>query len=64
MNKITQQKLALAGIFLITILLSARTSWAKPNVNQMLASHRHDYPTPTAISLIEPQVSVATESVE
>jgi hypothetical protein len=43
MNKITQQRLVLAGIFLITILLSARTSWAKPNVNQMLTLHLHDY---------------------
>ena len=64
MNKITQHRLVLASIFLITLLLSARTSWAKPNVNQMLALHRHDYPTPTAIALSEPQVPVATESVE
>lgn len=64
MNKITQHKLVLAGIFLITMLLSARASWGKPNVNQMLALHRYDNPIPTAIALIEPQVPVATESVE
>jgi carboxymethylenebutenolidase len=64
MNKITQYRLVLAVIFLMTMLFSARASWAKSNVNQMLALHRHDYPTPTAIALVEPQVPVATESVE
>jgi carboxymethylenebutenolidase len=64
MNKITQHKLVLAGMFLITVLLSVRASWAKPNVNQMLALHRHDYPTPTAIALIKPQVPVVTEFVQ
>lgn len=63
MSKITQQ-LVLGAIFLITLLLSVRTSWAKPNVNQMLALHRHDYPTPTAIAMVEPQVPVASEAVE
>lgn len=63
MNKITQQ-LVFVAIFLITVLLSVRTSWAKPNANQMLALHRHDYPTPTAIALVKPKVPVATESVE
>jgi carboxymethylenebutenolidase len=64
MNKITQHRLVLAVIFLITMLFSVRASWAKPNVNQMLALHRYDYPTATAIALVEPQVPVAAESVE
>ena len=64
MNKILRQRLILAGVFLVALLVSVRASWAKPNVDSMLTLHRHDYPTPTAIALIEPKVPVATESVE
>lgn len=64
MGKILQRRLILIAIFLSATLLWARVSQAKQNVNSMLALHRHDYPTPTAIALVEPKVGVTTESVE
>ena len=63
MNKIPQRQAILAFIFCIAILLSVRVSWAT-NVNSMYALHELDYPTPTAIALVEPKVPVATEKVE
>ena len=64
MKKILQRQVILAAIFCIIILLSARVSWAKSNVNSMYALHELDYPAPTAIALVEPKVPVATENVE
>ena len=69
MNKILGQKFILIGMFLIAILLSVKTSWATSpsvtsNAEQMLALHRADYPDPTEIALVEPQVPVVTENVE
>lgn len=62
--KIYQRQAILAAIFCMTILLSVRVSWAKSDVNSMYALHERDYPTPTAIALIEPKVPVVTEKVE
>ena len=59
-----RQKLVLTGIFLVTLFVSIKASWARPNVDRMSVLHRHDSPTPTAIALIEPKVPVATELVE
>ena len=64
MNKIIQRQTILAAIFCMTILLSVRVSWAKSDVNSMYVLHERDYPTPTAIALIEPKVPVVTEKVE
>jgi len=64
MNKTLQRRLALLGIFLSAILLCAKVSQANQNVNSASALHRYDYPTPTAIALVEPEVAVSTESVE
>jgi len=64
MNKILRQRLILAGVFLVALLMSVRASWAKPNADRMLALHRHDYPTPTEIASIEPSIPVVGESVE
>jgi len=59
-----RQRLVLAGVFLITLLVSVRASWAKPDADRLLALHRHDRPTPTAIALVEPKIPVTTEAVE
>jgi carboxymethylenebutenolidase len=64
MNKIVRQKLIPIGMFVMMVLLSIKAAWAKPNVSKMMALHRHDYPTPTAIASIKPQVPVTTELVE
>ncbi len=62
MNRIGQRKLILTITFIVTLLLSVGMTWAKPE-GTVLAAHRHDYPNPTAIAQVEPQVPVATESV-
>ena len=64
MKKLGRQQLILAGIFAIALLLTIAMSMTKPEANRVLAAHRHDYPSPTAIALVEPEVPVATESVE
>lgn len=64
MNKTTYHRLILAAIFLVTMLLSARLSWAKPNVNSLFVLHNQNYPKATAIALVEPRTPVVTESVE
>ena len=65
MNRINQQKLVLtAAVFLATLLFSLGLSLMQPETGTLLAAHRHDYPNPTAIALIEPKVTVTTESVE
>jgi carboxymethylenebutenolidase len=63
MNRINRQQLFLAGIFLVTLLLSLELVLVKPE-GILLAAHRHDYPSPTAIALVEPEVPVTTESIE
>ena len=64
MKKLGRQQLILAGIFAIALLLTLAMSVTKPEANRVLAAHRHDYPSPTAIALVEPKIPVATESVE
>ena len=64
MKKLSRQQLILAGIFAIALLLTLAMSVTKPEANRVLAAHRHDYPSPTAIALVEPNVPVATEMVE
>ena len=64
MKKFGRQQLILTGIFAIALLLTLAMSFVKPQANRVLAAHRHDYPSPTAIALVEPDVTVATESVE
>ena len=64
MKKLSRQQLILAGIFAIALLLTLAMSLTKPEANRVLAAHRHDYPSPTAIALVEPKIPVATESVE
>ena len=64
MKKFGRQQLILAGIFAIALLLTLAMSITKPEANRVLAAHRHDYPSPTAIAQVEPEVPVATESVE
>ena len=64
MKKFGWQQLILAGIFAIALLLTLTMSVTKPEANKVLAAHRHDYPSPTAIARVEPEVPVATESVE
>lgn len=64
MKKFGRQQLILTGIFAIALLLTLAMSFVKPQANRVLAAHRHDYPSPTAIALVEPDVTVATESVK
>ena len=64
MKKFGRQQLILAGIFAIALLLTLAMSVTKPEANRVLAAHRHDYPSPTAIAQVEPEVPVATETVE
>ncbi len=64
MKKLSRQQLILAGIFAIALLLTLAMSVTKPEANRVLAAHRHDYPSPTAIALVEPKIPVATEMVE
>lgn len=64
MKKTPRQQLILAGIFAIALLLTLTMSLIKPDGDRVLAAHRYDYPTPTAIALVEPNVTVTTESVE
>ena len=63
MKRFGQRQLIFAGIFAIALLLSIGMSWTQPTAT-VLAAHRHDYPRPTAIALVEPSVPVATETVE
>jgi carboxymethylenebutenolidase len=63
MNRINPQQLVLTGVFLVTLLLSLGLALIKPEIT-VLAAHRHDYPSPTAIALVEPKVPVVTKSVE
>ncbi|MBE9042799.1 dienelactone hydrolase family protein [Pleurocapsales cyanobacterium LEGE 10410] len=62
MKRIARWKLT-AAIFIITLLFSLGWSLTKPS-NAILAAHRYDTPSSTAIALVEPSVPVATESVE
>ena len=64
MKKLGRQQLILIGIFALTLLLTLVMSVTKPEANRVLAAHHHDYPSPTAIALVEPKIPVTTESVE
>ncbi len=63
MNRINSQQLFLTGIFLVALLFSLELTLIKPE-RMLLAAHSHDYPSPTAIAMVEPEVPVTTESVE
>ena len=64
MKKFGRQQLILTGIFAIALFLSLVLSLTESEANRVLAAHRYDYPSPTAIALVEPEVPVATESVK
>ncbi|WP_019504720.1 dienelactone hydrolase family protein [Pleurocapsa sp. PCC 7319] len=64
MNIINRQKLVIGFVFLASLLFSLGLSLIQPETGTLLAAHRYDYPSPTAIALIEPKVPVTTESVE
>lgn len=63
MKLIGRQKLILSGIFITALLLSLIFPWTKTEAG-IASVHRHDYPSPTAIAQVEPQVPVTTETVE
>ncbi|MGL6342352.1 MAG: dienelactone hydrolase family protein [Waterburya sp.] len=63
MNRINPRQLFLTGIFLVALLFSLELTLIKPE-RMLLAAHRHDYPSPTEIALVEPEVPVVAESVE
>lgn len=63
------RKLALVVAFMTTLLISLAISMRSPATEtpfsiQGTASHQNDYPSPTAIALVEPKVPVTSESVE
>ena len=62
MNRINQ-RLAFVAVFIAALLFTWGVS-AKAHKDPLLAVHHNDYPSPTAIAQIEPQVPVATETVE
>lgn len=64
MNRNGRQQFVLMGIFAIALLLSLVLSFNPSPMGTVSAAHQHDYPSPTAIAQIEPQVPVVTESVE
>lgn len=63
MNKINYRRLILTGIFVVALLFSLGSSLLKPE-GELLAAHGQDYPSPTAIALVEPTKPVTTELVE
>jgi len=63
MNKINQNKILLAIIFVVALIGSWSISLIKPET-ALTAAHRHDYPSPNAIAQIDPKVPVVAESVE
>jgi carboxymethylenebutenolidase len=63
MNKI-KQKLVLAGAFVAAFFFSWAIASMQPSNSALLAAHHNDYPSPTAIALVEPKVPVTTETVE
>ena len=62
MGRFSQQKLVLRVIFLAALLISLGLGLVKPDA--LLAVHRHDYPSPTAIAMVEPKAPIVTETVE
>ena len=66
MKKINRNKLLSTTIFAFaaTLVFSFWGSLFKTENATLLAVHRDDYPTPTAIALVEPKVPVVTELVE
>lgn len=64
MKRIGRQQLILTGMFAIALLLSSILSFNRSPAATVLAAHQGDYPSPTAIAQVEPQVPVVTESVE
>ena len=64
MNRVDQRRLFLTASFVLALLFSVWGSLFQSHKSALFAVHRHDYPSPTAIALVEPKVPVTTESVE
>jgi len=64
MKRVNQYKLFLAAVFIVALFFSVGISLIQPQSSALLAAHRHDYPSPTEIALVEPKVPVVTESLE
>ncbi len=62
MGRFSKQKLVLRVIFLATLLISLGLGLVKPDA--LLATHRHDYPSPTAIAMVEPKAPVVVKTVK
>lgn len=59
-----QQRLLIIVTFILALLFSVWGSLFQSNKATLFAAHRNDYPSTTAIALVEPEVPVATESVK
>ena len=66
MAKIFRSKLKLfvLTIFSTVLIFSFTSSLIKPGQATLESVHHHDYPSPTAIALVEPKIPVKTETVE
>ena len=63
MKPVNQYRSFLAAVFIVALFFSVGVSLLRAQ-QPMLAAHRNDYPSPTAIASVDPKVPVATESVE
>lgn len=63
MNRINQ-KLAFAVVFVAALLFTWGISTTQAYNDPLLAAHHNDYPSQNAIAQVQPQVPVATETVE
>lgn len=63
MNKKPNRNLILVALFSVTILLSWAFSAIHPKTEPLIAAHRHDRPSPTAIAKVTPETPVVTETV-
>jgi carboxymethylenebutenolidase len=59
-----KRKLFSVLAFMSALLVSLAISLRSPATENPLSVHQHDYPSPSAIALVEPKVPVTTESVE
>lgn len=63
MNRIRRRRFLIVVMFSLALVLSWGISLIRAGQASLESVHLHDYPSPTAIALVEPKVPVTTESV-
>lgn len=58
------KSLAFAVVFMAALLFNWGISATQAHEDTLYSAHHNDYPSPTAIAQVEPQVPIATETVE